>query len=68
MGNASRVTIIELTDPILPPQTMWEVMKGIIIMNFAIISLCLSGILLKYHYEYNPLVTTYDMVFVRAFS
>lgn len=67
-GNASRVTIIELNEPIQPPQTFWEIMKGILIMKMAIIALCASGILLKYHYEYNPLVTTYDMVFVRAFS
>jgi hypothetical protein len=44
------------------------VLKGILIMKAAIVSLCVSGILLKYHYEYNPAVTTYDMVFVRAFS
>ena len=37
-------------------------------MKLAIICLAMSGILVKYHYSYNPFVTVYDMVFVRAFS
>ena len=37
-------------------------------MKFAVLCLTMSGILVKYHYEYNPNVTIYDMVFVRAFS
>lgn len=30
--------------------------------------LAVSGIILKYHYDYNPAVGTNDMVFVRAFA
>lgn len=45
-----------------------ETLKGIIIMKFAIFTLAVSGILVKYHYNYNPFVNVYDMVFVRAFS
>lgn len=37
-------------------------------MKFAIVNLAISGIFVKAHYEYNPNVTIYDMVFVRAFS
>lgn len=37
-------------------------------MKLAILALAVSGILVKYHYELNPFVTVYDMVFVRAFS
>ncbi len=37
-------------------------------MKLAIVMLCASGIILKYHYSVNPKVTTQDMVFVRAFS
>jgi len=37
-------------------------------MKLAILSLAVSGILVKYHYMSNPYVTVYDMVFVRAFS
>jgi drug/metabolite transporter (DMT)-like permease len=39
-----------------------------IIMTFSVLSLTISGILVKYHYDTNPNVTIYDMVFVRAFS
>lgn len=67
-AHASRLTIIELHDPIPPPVTWWDTLKGIFIMKLAIFSLTLSGILVKYHYEYNSQVTVYDMVFVRAFS
>jgi len=37
-------------------------------MKFAILNLTVSGILIKVHYDYNPRVTVYDMVFVRAFA
>ncbi len=37
-------------------------------MKFSVLLLTISGILVKYHYEYNARVTIYDMVFVRAFS
>ena len=37
-------------------------------MKFCVLSLTISGILVKYHYTVNPNVTVYDMVFVRAFS
>jgi drug/metabolite transporter (DMT)-like permease len=37
-------------------------------MKLSVLLLTLSGILVKYHYEYNAAVTVYDMVFVRAFS
>lgn len=67
-NTAGRITIIELHDPILPPQTCCELLKGILIMKFSILCLCISGILVKYHYETNSNVTIYDMVFVRAFS
>ncbi len=67
-GEASRITIIELYDPIPPPSTCCEILKGILIMKFAIFNLAISGIFVKAHYEYNPNVTIYDMVFVRAFS
>ena len=43
-------------------------MKGVIIMSAAILSLAISGILVKFSYQYNPAVTIYEMVFVRAFS
>ena len=69
-GNESRqVTIIELHDP-LPPEhlTCWQVLKGIFIMSFSVLCLTMSGILVKYHYEYNAQVSIYDMVFVRAFA
>lgn len=66
--QASRITIIELHEPITPPQTCCELLKGILIMKFAILSLTISGIFVKVHYEYNPNVTIYDMVFVRAFA
>lgn len=64
----SRLTIIELYDPIPPPRTWYDALKGMLIMNLAIITLCASGILMKYHYVSNPAVSIYDMVFVRAFS
>jgi len=64
----SRITVIELYEPIPPPQTCCEILKGILIMKFAIVNLAISGIFVKAHYEYNPQVTIYDMVFVRAFS
>ena len=37
-------------------------------MSFCVLSLTISGILVKYHYMYNPQVTIYDMVFTRAFA
>lgn len=37
-------------------------------MSFCVLSLTISGILVKYHYQYNPQVTIYDMVFTRAFA
>jgi drug/metabolite transporter (DMT)-like permease len=37
-------------------------------MKVSVLLLTVSGILVKYHYTYNPQVTIYDMVFVRAFS
>ena len=37
-------------------------------MSFCVLCLTVSGILVKYHYGYNPRVTIYDMVFTRAFS
>ncbi len=37
-------------------------------MSFCVLSLTISGILVKYHYQYNPKVTIYDMVFTRAFA
>src|SRR5207253_3169026 len=66
--SASRLTIIELYDPIPPPRTWYDALKGILIMKLAILALTVSGILVKYHYVSNPQVTVYDMVFVRAFS
>lgn len=67
--NGSKiVTLIELHEPIPEPMTTFEVLRGIIIMTFAIFFLTASGILLKYHYTINPRVTVNDMVFVRAFS
>eukprot|EP00350_Pseudokeronopsis_sp_OXSARD2_P011480 CAMPEP_0170566652 /NCGR_PEP_ID=MMETSP0211-20121228/79979_1 /TAXON_ID=311385 /ORGANISM="Pseudokeronopsis sp., Strain OXSARD2" /LENGTH=108 /DNA_ID=CAMNT_0010887891 /DNA_START=383 /DNA_END=709 /DNA_ORIENTATION=- len=68
MGNLSKITVIEIGEPLEAPQTACEIFKGVIMMKLAILCLCASGILLKYHYTINPLVTTYDMVFVRAFS
>jgi drug/metabolite transporter (DMT)-like permease len=63
------VTFIELHDPPAPPlNTWWQLLKGILIMKMSVLLLTVSGILVKYHYEYNPHVTIYDMVFVRAFS
>ncbi|TNV72383.1 hypothetical protein FGO68_gene11543 [Halteria grandinella] len=63
------VTFIELHDPPAPPlNTWWQLLKGILIMKMSVLLLTVSGILVKYHYEYNPNVTIYDMVFVRAFS
>lgn len=68
-GNLSRITIIELFDPpVATPTNPCELLKGIFLMTFSIFALALSGILVKWHYDYNPLVTTTDMVFVRAFS
>ncbi|CDW73996.1 membrane protein transporter [Stylonychia lemnae] len=67
-NHASRITIIELNEPIPPPQTCCELLKGILIMKFAVLNLTISGILIKVHYDYNPKVTIYDMVFVRAFA
>ena len=66
--HISRLTVIELHDPIPAPATWYETLKGVFIMKLAIICLAMSGILVKYHYSYNPFVTVYDMVFVRAFS
>jgi len=37
-------------------------------MKISVLTLCFSGILVKYHYETNSAVTVYDMTFVRAFS
>jgi hypothetical protein len=37
-------------------------------MKISVLALCMSGILVKYHYEVNPNVTVYDMTFVRAFA
>ena len=37
-------------------------------MKLSVVSLCFSGILVKYHYETNPAVTVNDMTFVRAFA
>jgi hypothetical protein len=62
------MTVLELYDPIPPPVTWYDTMKGILIMKLAILCLTISGILVKFHYEYNPNVNIYDMVFVRAFS
>lgn len=67
-ASASRITFIELYDPIPPPLTWYDSIKGMLIMKLAILSLTVSGILVKYHYVSNPAVTIYDMVFVRAFS
>ncbi len=68
-GNASKITIVELFDPpVAVIATTCELLRGILIMTFSIFALAMSGILVKYHYEYNPQVTTNDMVFVRAFS
>ncbi len=61
--------MIELNDAPPPPITnCWQLLKGILIMKFCVLCLTISGILVKYHYEYNPSVTIYDMVFTRAFS
>lgn len=67
-GNASKITIMELHEPIPEPRTCMELLKGILIMKMAILMLSLSGIFIKYHYEYNPNVNVNDMVFVRAFA
>jgi hypothetical protein len=67
-GNASKITIVELHEPIAEPRTCMELLKGILIMKMAILMLSLSGIFIKYHYEYNPNVSVNDMVFVRAFA
>lgn len=67
-GNLSRITIIELYDPIPEPEGWWDLLKGILIMKLAILCLTFSGIFIKFHYERNPHVTVYDMVFVRAFA
>jgi len=37
-------------------------------MTFCVLCLTVSGILVKYHYQFNPQVTIYDMVFTRAFA
>lgn len=64
-----KITILELQDPVPPEMhTWWQLLKGILIMTFCVLCLTVSGILVKYHYEYNPQVTIYDMVFTRAFS
>ena len=68
LANTSRITVIELNDPIPPPMTWWETLKGILIMSLSVFALTVSGILVKYHYEYNHYVTATDMVFVRAFA
>ena len=63
------ITILELHDPPSPPmKSCWDLLKGILIMKLSILFLTVSGIIVKYHYTYNPAVTIYDMVFVRAFS
>lgn len=62
------ITFIELNDPNPPLQTGWQLLKGILIMKLSVLLLTVSGILVKYHYVYNPAITIYDMVFVRAFS
>ena len=62
------MTFIELHDPNPPMHTWWHLLKGILIMKISVLLLTVSGILVKYHYEYNSAVTIYDMVFVRAFS
>ena len=58
-SNISRVTIIELNEPIPPPKTYCELMYGVLIMSLAILALNINGILVKYHYIYNPYVTIY---------
>jgi drug/metabolite transporter (DMT)-like permease len=63
------LTLIELHDPEPPPMhTWWHLLKGILIMKLSVLLLTVSGILVKYHYEFNPLVSVYDLVFVRAFA
>ena len=65
----TKFSILELHDPPAPElKTWWDLLKGVIIMSFCVLCLTVSGILVKYHYGYNPRVTIYDMVFTRAFS
>ena len=65
----TKFSILELHDAPAPElKTCWELLKGVIIMSFCVFCLTVSGIIVKYHYGYNPRVTIYDMVFTRAFS
>ena len=67
-ADAKSLTVIELHDKVPVLHTWWDLLKGIVIMKLSVLLLTLSGILVKYHYEYNPAVSIYDMVFVRAFA
>jgi len=65
----TKFSILELHDPPAPQlNSWWDLLKGIIIMSFCVFCLTVSGIIVKYHYGYNPRVTIHDMVFTRAFS